>query len=232
MPEDFDMHAGEYVLGTLGGAERHAFERRLAREPKLKDAVASWQKRLAPLDECIASVAPPPALWNSIVAEVPELATRPRLELLQGGAPDKLRSAVSRWRGAALAASAIAATLAVGLVSREMSREPPAARPNYVAVVNRGGDQPALIVRVDLATGTVLVRPVSTETPENKSLELWVINEGAAPKSMGVIASDAKKLTVPVAANATFAVTVEQTGGSPDGKPQGPIIYSGKLIQE
>ena len=71
-----------------------------------------------------------------------------------------------------------------------------------------------------------------TETPENKSLELWVINEGAAPKSMGVIGNDPKKLTAPVIANATFAVTVEQPGGSPDGKPQGPIVYSGKLIQE
>lgn len=232
MPEDFDLQAGEYVLGTLGQAERHTLERRLTREPLLQGAVSGWQKRLGSLDAALTPVAPPPALWHSIAAEIPELAARAKLELLQGGAPDKLRSAVARWRSAAVAATAIAATLAVGLVSRELTRVPPAARPNYVAVVNRGGDQPALIVRVDLATGTVLVRPVSTETPENKSLELWVINEGAAPKSMGIIGSDPKKLTVPVIANATFAVTVEQTGGSPDGKPQGPIVYSGKLMME
>ena len=104
-------------------------------------------------------------------------------------------------------------------------------------MVNRGGDQPALIVRVDLATGTVLVRPVATETPPDKSLELWVIKAGNAPKSMGVLGSDAQKLTIPIVANSaapdlTFAVTVEPFGGSPTGGPTGAVVYSGKLIRE
>ena len=231
MPDDINMQAGEYVLGTLSAAERHEFERRMARNPALAGLVSDWQNRLSPLDAAIDDVTPPPAIWYSIEAEMPARTGAPKLELLQGGVTDGMKSAVRRWRGLAMGASALAAMLAISLVTREMSRSAPTA-PNYVAVVNRGGDQPALIVRVDLATGTVLVRPVLTETPENKSLELWVINEGAAPKSMGVIGNDPKKLTAPVIANATFAVTVEQPGGSPDGKPQGPIVYSGKLIQE
>ena len=30
---------------------------------------------------------------------------------------------------------------------------------------------------------------------------------------------------------ATYAVTVEQAGGSPDGKPNSPPVFAGKLIE-
>ena len=30
---------------------------------------------------------------------------------------------------------------------------------------------------------------------------------------------------------ATYAVTVEQAGGSPDGKPHSPPVFAGKLIE-
>jgi len=101
--------------------------------------------------------------------------------------------------------------------------------------VNRGGDQPALVIRVDLASGNVYVRPLAAEAPSGKSLELWYINAGKAPKSMGVVGADAIKIPLPAGLSpekATFAVTVEPPGGSPTGDPTGPVVYSGQLIKE
>ena len=234
MADDINMQAGEYVLGTLSASERQAFDRRLAGDAAAAAAVADWQARLAPLHGVLPPVAPPAALLHSIEAAMPHLAGRSKLDLLQGGLAGngRLQTALSRWRSAAMGASALAAMLAIGLVSREMSRAEAVARPNYVAVVNRGGDQPALIVRVDLASGTVLVRPVAAETPAGKSLELWYINAGAAPKSMGVIGSDPLRQVVPVKLDSVFAVTLEPQGGSPTGDPTGPVVYSGKLLAE
>jgi Fasciclin domain len=55
------------------------------------------------------------------------------------------------------------------------------------------------------------------------------------PKSLGVI--DAARRGASLAAydravveDATYAVTVEPPGGSPDGKPSGPPVFVGKLI--
>jgi anti-sigma-K factor RskA len=144
-----------------------------------------------------------------------------------------LRRSLNRWRAGAIAASALAAGLAVFVVDRDLRR--PAVQPSYVAVVNRGGDQPALIVRVDLASGAVFVRPVAAESPSGKSLELWYIGAGKAPKSMGVVNNDVIKMPLPAGLSlekATFAVTIEPKGGSPTGDPTGPVVYSGQLIKE
>ena len=145
-----------------------------------------------------------------------------------------LRRSLTRWRVAAAAASALAAGLAIFVVDRELIRHP-TVQPAYVAVVNRGGDQPALIVRVDLAKGTVYVRPLAAEAPAGKSLELWYIGAGKPPKSMGVVGDAAVRMPLPAGLSpekASLAVTVEPPGGSPTGDPTGPIVYSGQLIRE
>jgi anti-sigma-K factor RskA len=49
-PELADRLAAEYVLGTLPRAARRRFEALLPAHPALREAVARWQQRLAPLD--------------------------------------------------------------------------------------------------------------------------------------------------------------------------------------
>lgn len=224
MNDEDDTRAAEYVLGTLDRDERAAFERALALSPQLRGAVLAWEKRLAPLLDSTPAVAPPPALIDRIEAALPAG---------QGETIVALRRAAQRWRRVALAASALAAALGFVVVDRVL--RPPQASGTYVAAINRGGDRPALIVRVDLATGMVFVRPVAAETPAGKSLELWYIGRGAAPKSMGLVATGAERLALPRGADveqATFAVTIEPEGGSPTGGPTGPVVYSGQLVRE
>ena len=71
------------------------------------------------------------------------------------------------------------------------------------------------------------------ETP--KSLELWLIEDGKPPASLGVLPADGRgdvlvtaSLRDAFAAGKTIAITVEPLGGSPDGKPTGPVIALGK----
>ncbi|MGR3468973.1 MAG: hypothetical protein ACU0CI_13960, partial [Shimia sp.] len=56
--EDDVILAGEYVLGLLSDLEREAFEKRIARDPLVREIVAGWAEDLAPLTEG-PEVAPP-----------------------------------------------------------------------------------------------------------------------------------------------------------------------------
>jgi anti-sigma-K factor RskA len=66
MNEEFDIEAGEFVLGTLPAEERARFVERLEAEPSLREAVALWTQRLSPLDDGVAPEQPSLTLWPSI----------------------------------------------------------------------------------------------------------------------------------------------------------------------
>jgi anti-sigma-K factor RskA len=110
----------------------------------------------------------------------------------------------------------------------------------YVALLQRDGASPAFILTVDAATKNFTVRKVGSDAPEaGKSFELWLISDKLPqPRSLGVIGTS-EFTARPVLASydagminaATYAVTVEQAGGSPDGKPHSTPVYTGKLIE-
>lgn len=239
MTVETDMQAAEYVLGTLSAEERAEFEALLATDQAAQQAVAAWERRLAPLGDAVEDVTPPARIWGAIenalprpVRPTPDPIERDLLGQLPGVA--LLRHSRDRWRRATYVLGALAAGLI--LVGVERSLVPrQESQGAYVAVVNRGGDEPALIIRVDLASRTVFVRPVAAEVPKGHSLELWYIGQGKTPKSMGLVDKAERKMRLPADASlekADFAVTVEPEGGSPTGNPTGPIVYSGQLLKE
>ena len=235
-PSPRDGEAAEYVLGTLPAAERDAFVRELVTDPGLRALVQDWEERLAPLAEGIASVTPSAALWPAIVAATVEPGGATVVGLAAATAEiARLKRSRSVWRTATTLAGAMAASLALFIVSEPSTPPMPAA--GLVAVVNRSGELPALIVRVDPRAGIVQVRALGAETPADRSLELWSIVSGEAPRSLGLVAQGLAKVSLPAQDRprldgATIAVTVEQPGGSPDGTPKGPVVYSGKLVSE
>ena len=63
-----------------------------------------------------------------------------------------------------------------------------------------------------------------------------MIPPGGTPHSLGLVDPERPvKVVVPpellphVSANSTLAITLEPPGGSPTGKPTGPVIANGKL---
>ena len=233
-PDDRDLRAAEYVLGTLAPAERAAMELERTVDPATEAALRAWERRLAPLADTVPEVDPGPGIWPGI-----QRTLRGRVT---GATPANdnrvadLARAVRRWRWTAAGAAALAAGLALFIAVGARPGVP--AETRYVAVVSRGGEMPALLVSVDVAAGTAQVRPVGAETPEGRSLELWYVGAGQPPKSLGVIGAEARRLPLPEGAergklaDGLFAVSVEPPGGSPTGTASGPIVYTGKLIKD
>lgn len=232
--DDPDGAAGEYVLGTLPAEERAAFARALERDAALRAAVAAWEGRLAPLAATVPAATPAPRVWAAIEARIEAGAGGGTVPSGVPGADRviRLERGLRRWRIAAGLASALAAGLALWIVVPHPATD----SRQYLAVVDRGGTLPALIVRVDLDGRTVQVRSLAAETPPDRSLELWYVGAGAAPRSLGLVGGSTP-LTLPaalrgVADGASLAVSVEPKGGSSTGAPTGPVIYSGRLIRE
>jgi anti-sigma-K factor RskA len=239
--EEQEARIAEYVLGTLPPGERAEFERELAADPALRAGVTAWERRLAGLAAQVPPVQPGGQVWaaleRAIGPEAPPAPAPAAPAVLRRSAEARLLRSRAWWRSAALAAGALAAGLAAFILLPRA--EPPVRPDSYVAVVNRGGDLPALIVRVDTRAGVVQVRPVRAEVPADRSLELWFVAAGAAPRSLGLIdADDRKRLAIPEAlrgsalVGGTLAVSVEPAGGSPTGAPTGPVVYSGTLIDD
>ena len=120
----------------------------------------------------------------------------------------------------------------------------PAAQPaspsaQYVAVLQKQGGAPAFILTVDGATKNFTIRKVDATPEAGKSFELWLISDKLPkPRSLGVI-GNGDFTARPVLASydadtinaATYAVTVEQAGGSPDGNPHSTPVFTGKLLE-
>jgi anti-sigma-K factor RskA len=172
-----------------------------------------------------------------------------------------LEGRVRRWRTIASAVGALAAALFVVLSLQVFQPEalPGALRPapriqtvevktpaaplapssQYVALLQGQSGGPAFILTIDGATKNFTVRKVGATPEPGKSFELWLISDKLPrPRSLGVI--DNGDFTArPVLAGydadvinaATYAVTVEQTGGSPSGQPTSAPVFSGKLIE-
>ncbi|HET7886547.1 MAG TPA: anti-sigma factor [Bradyrhizobium sp.] len=173
----------------------------------------------------------------------------------------ELAAHARRWRMIATATSAIAAALVVmigvGVSMPDLLPDSmrPKARPQvaetkappsaprlsaqYVAVLQKEGGGPAFILTVDDATKNFTVRKVGAAADPGSSFELWLISDKLGkPRSLGVIgAGDFTSRPVlasydaDVVKSATYAVTVEQAGGSTDGNPHSAPILTGKLIE-
>jgi len=229
MTPDDDLAAAEFALGALSPAERATLAARRLREPDLDAAIRAWEARLAPLAEATPPIEPPADYFPAIEARIRSASAADTDPIIRS-----LRRSVARWRMGALAASAIAAVLAVGFGVREATHE--RIPREYVAILQKDAASPAFEVTVDLDREEFTVRPVAAEPPPGKSYELWIIDPRLGlPRSLGVIGEGARSASLAaydraVVENATYAITVEPPGGAPNGKPSGPPVFVGKLI--
>jgi anti-sigma-K factor RskA len=230
-PED-DLKAAEFALGTLDGGERATLAARRLREPDLDAAIEAWEQRLAPLCEAAPPLAPPRDFLAEIEARIDAGGA-------SAGGPVEvadLTRRLRRWRFSAIAASAVAAALAIGVGLRETTRI--ATPREFVAVLQKSADAPAFVITINLDTRDLTVRPVAAPPQTGKSYELWIIDDKlGAPRSLGVI--DPRGLTAnpglnrfdpAIVRDATYAVTIEPPGGSPTGAPSGAPVFVGKLF--
>lgn len=231
MTDEERVIAAELVIGLLTSDEQEQACERAASEPAFAREVEWWQDRLAPLLEQTRDEPPPPHLRDRIVARL----SVPVLEQ---------RRAAHRWRWVGLggAIGALAASVAVLLITPDVrppspAQPAPVTRPDTILVASLAWSEDTArqgpVAVLDPVHGTVRFSS-AIDVATGSVGQLWRIPEGGKPISLGLIPSDGGKRLILARAVApvqgeTLAVSVEPAGGSPTGQPTGPVILSGTL---
>jgi anti-sigma-K factor RskA len=157
-----------------------------------------------------------------------------------------------RWRRFTLAAGAIAALLAVyigveqfapGLIPLPRQTQIAVASntqpTRFVAVLQHEPTAPAFLLTLDPQSRTITVRRVSATAEAGRSYELWLMSSKYPnPRSLGIVGGE-QFTARPIPANfdvdtmrsASYAISLEPSGGSPSGVPTGPVLFTGKLVE-
>ena len=221
-PKLLDALAREYVVGTLKGRARARFGRVLSSSLVARRAVLGWERDLAPLARTVQPVEPAPDTYE-------------RIEIALG-----LRAATRPTRSAGIWPAIAAGLALVALIfgGLYVAQRPAAEQPAYVAVVN-DASTPVWLIQAfvearSIRTSTINPRPA----PPANSYELWMLQDGANPVSLGVIAgagatehalNDAQLAVLMT--TMTLAVSLEPAGGSPTGLPTGPVLFTAALLR-
>lgn len=223
--------ASEYVLGTLRGGARRRFETWLDDDAALRRTVAEWQDRLYPLAELSPAIPPAAHVWRRIETRIKEESSEKRHAMRPGW-----RDSLTFWRGLGLVSTALAAVLAVALLARQATLD--ATVPEYVAVLSDERAHAAMLITGSAKRGRVTVK---TMMPQNiasdKSLELWALPAGGAPRSLGLVAANGEVTLMlpedmPPQSIPALAISLEPKGGSPNpNAPSGPVLFKGAWVQ-
>lgn len=224
--------AGEYVLGLLEPAERRDAECRVVTDPAFGAAVRAWRQQFSALDASAPPVIPSPGLWDRI-----EAGLRAEKQDRQVEEQGSSRAALSRfwnslaiWRPAGLAGALASLVFAV-LLALRIAGGPEV--PQLVAVLAAPDGRAAAVVNA-YANGTVQLVPLDAiAVPEGRVLEVWTLQtRERGPVSLArmdkarTIKLDLKGLS-PAEVGHLFEITLEPQGGSPTGRPTGPVLMKG-----
>lgn len=230
---DDRIHAAEFVLGLLEPETHAAAERRLASDPVFAREVASWQRHFAAFDDTADPIVPAEELWRRIEAGMGATATAPKAA--SAGLLRRFWNSLGALRIAAL--SGVTAALALAVVTTVTVRhaqEVAARKPVYVAILVDDATRQAGAIVNAFTDGRVEMIPlVDMTVPAGRSLQVWTLwNREIGPRSVGLLdraratSLDLERLPT-TAADQLFEITLEPSGGSPTGRPTGPILYKG-----
>ncbi len=214
-PEDIDLLAAEYVLGTLDPGEARVAADRAEQDAGFAARVTAWQNRLAPLALLADPVPPPALLWD-------------RIDAASGGAKPTSRAAVvwnnvTLWRGATAAGFALAASLAFLM----LTRNPP---PVVATLLPPGAGGAAIVVEHPAPGQLRFFASAGVSAGAGHDLELWALPEGATrPVSLGVLPPGGRDVRLALNVPTKLMVSLEPVGGSPTGLPTGPVVYQGQV---
>lgn len=222
-----EVLAGEYVLGVLGIEDRMQVEARLRHDRSFAEIVRRWEDNLLQFNDDYGAELPPETLFTRIEERI-HGGSRPRsaASLLWA-----LWNSLALWRGVAVAG--IASAIVVGGTEAGLWDRPKVGAP-LIAELAGKDSVISLVARYDHGSGRLQLTPVATGEARQKSLELWLIEGQAAPRSLGVLPQTGEgEIIVPDEMRARFsegvilAVSLEPFGGSPTGQATGPVIALG-----
>ena len=237
--EEREAATGEYVLGTLGADDHAAFKAALADDHALQAGVYDWQDRLLSLSAKAPPAVPRPQLWQRIDVTLNAMAAAaPRpVQEDKDTSPQTWWQRVRLWQGISALAVAASLFMAVLLVQR-IGAPDEAAGARYLALLQSPTNQSTgWVVEMQAGRNLRLV-PVADggAVPPGRALQFWTKPQGAdAPTSLGLVQAG-QTVVLPVSrlpgvgVQQLFEITLEPEGGSPIGRPTGPILYVGRTV--
>lgn len=233
-PAHIDEIADEYVLGLLDQSDQTAVETEMEHNTALRNAVAASRERFLPLDATVEPASVPAGLWSRIEAGLGD--AEPAAPL--GGAtlaPEAIYPSAANenrrfgWKATAIASMAASLLLAIAL-TWSLGRQ---AEPIVIAVLlDERGDVQAVVE--DFGNDNARIRLLADLTvPDDKSIEVWTLpSRDMGPVSLGLLEGASSRVLrappLPKPQDAQlYEITLEQAGGSPTGRPTGPILAKG-----
>jgi len=227
---------------VLDADQRRQAEQRISSDAGFARLVDQWEQRLAPLLEEVGSAPVPAHVW---------LRVRRELGWATFDAAPNARpwQRTGFWQGmtalaAALALVAVfnrqplptAPSTPVAVTPAPTPAEPEQATKPVTPLLHDDGT-PGWLASVDKAQGKVLMVPVPAPADAaGRAPELWLIPAGGAPRSLGLVSINrAHTVAVPDALRdvlvngSVLAITLEPSGGAPQGIPTGPVIAKGDI---
>lgn len=226
-PRRDEVIAGEYVLGVLSAEDRRKVEVRLQSDRTFAAMVNRWEENLSAINTELETMSPPMCAYTAVDQRFFEAPLKDA-----SGARRSVWTSLAFWRSAAFLAIAFSAAL-LALGPDIFAPAPP--QQAIIAELS-GPDGPiSLMARYDASRGLLTMTAAASRQDGGKSLELWLVEDGGTPVSLGVLSQSGDgALTVPEAlrprirAGAVLSVSVEPLGGSPTGAATGPVIATGQ----
>ncbi len=241
-PEDRAVACAEFVLGTLEEGDRIRLLAAMEEDKSLQREVGFWQDRLLSLYKDIDPIEPTRSVWlqidaalnlepvsNAVASPLPPSATILHDASKRRKDTTPLWQRIGFWQGL----SGLAVALALVLSLTFIMRTGVPSRATYVAVLQTADKQAAWIVKVG-QTGPVRIEPLSDRgaIPQGKAWELWTKGKNAsAPTSLGLLGTGPREIpreALPyLGEDQLFEISLEPAGGSPTGRPTGPVLSLG-----
>ena len=222
--------AFEYVVGTLRGDARVAFEQQLAQDPDLQAEVNYWSEHLMALQNPTVQRSPQPQTWKNIQQMIQPGSTRSQV-----AERPSLRIGLWQW----LLSSAMAVILAAVLIGYYPGIQSTTPNTDYVAVlVNPEGK--AVLTALTTSTGKEMwLKWENLVLAEDTSVQLWAVSrrDGETRPIAVFDTTDTARLALTEANlrlvnDAEFLLlTEEESGGSALDEPSDELIAKGGCVR-
>ncbi|WP_127143534.1 anti-sigma factor [Pelagibacterium montanilacus] len=219
----------DYIVGAMEEHDVAQFEAELATDRHLADDVRELERKFSALDDTAKAEAVPDRLWQSISERV---QTTEQPKAANSNTPPRTKAGwTTTLRPAAMAASLV---IAVGLgFAGGMLTQPDEEPPVVIAVLSGDDMRPGAIVEA-FANDSVRIVPLEAlSAPQGQVLEVWTLpDEETGPVSLGTFA-EARELVLTGPSlpapqpDQLYEITLEPEGGSPTGRPTGPVLLLG-----
>jgi anti-sigma-K factor RskA len=234
-PELLDLLASHYALGTLRGGARRRFQALARERAKVRASALIWESRLSSLNELQTQVQPSPVVWTRIHNLIQAELDHAKMQAARQK-PAAASGMAQWWRSLALWRSAAAAGVLATVIAMMNLHTAPTME--YVAVLSDDQAAASMLVTFDPNKKQLTLQRVGNyREAGDRSLQLWALQPGAGPRSLGVLGSD-KVLHLTAAGNEVrnapvLAISLEPKGGVPsETGPTGPVLFKGALIQK